>query len=82
MKDQKEDCPILKSAISELAVSSEFKDCCQTMGFKTLQDIISTGWVPLTKHEHFNYRWFGELLKFLEANALLDYMPPKPDIFH
>ncbi|WP_345949024.1 hypothetical protein ABDD95_19440 [Mucilaginibacter sp. PAMB04274] len=82
MKGQQVKSPILHTAISELELSTDFKDCCQKMGFRTLQDIISTGWVSLTKYEHFNYRWFGELLKFLEANYLLLDMPPKPDTFH
>jgi 4-hydroxy-3-methylbut-2-en-1-yl diphosphate synthase IspG/GcpE len=80
-KMKKKNCSMLHVAISELQASADFKHCCEKMGFKTLQDIITTGWIPLMANEHFNYRWFGELLRFMEINQILHLMPPKPDTF-
>jgi hypothetical protein len=62
---------ILCSPICQLEANLEFKQHAQEMGFETLGHITSVGWGELQRHEKFNYSWFNELVRILEAHHIL-----------
>ena len=69
---------ILIIPISELDVSTVFKQQSAIMGFQTLKAVTETKPELLLNRRGFNYNWLGELIEFLSKNQLLEALQPLP----
>ncbi len=65
---------ICQIPFNHLAFSQAFVKQAQSMGFNQLDDIFKTPRGAIFKHPNFSYRWFFELLSFLEREGLMDKM--------
>ena len=78
MKTDQEAMIFIQQPLEVLPLSGEFIEQSRQMGFSTLKEIIDTGGAKVVKKKRFTYRWFGELLNFLESEQLLHLFPTKP----
>lgn len=68
--------PILRKRIKELGVSTLFAATCESMGYPTLEAILSEKPEQIREKRGFSYTWLGELIDVLDKNGLLHLLQP------
>lgn len=53
-------------------IKQEFIVQAKKLGLNTIDDIMNINLPQLRKKKDFNYIWYSDLLRILEANGLLD----------
>jgi len=62
---------LLYKPIRKLGFSDHFCTQCNTMGFKTIDEILKTERADLVLRESFSYHWLEELVSFLQTHNQL-----------
>jgi hypothetical protein len=67
---------LINIPVQELGLSEEFSKNADSMGYRTIQEIIDARPEELSANKDFSYTWLGELSEFMMKHDILHLLQP------